>query len=59
MPNYTKDSFDKLRDYINSRKEIDTHQDEEISRLEKKIDDNEVNFEIYYDMLSIQKGKQS
>ena len=39
--------------------EIDTHQDEEISRLEQKIDDNEVNFEIYYDMLSIQKGKQS
>ena len=59
MANQTAPSFQKLYDYIKSRKEVDNTQTEQIEQLDKKIDDTEVNFNVYYDLLTITKGHQS
>lgn len=56
-------SFNRLYQYIQSRKVIDTkHNDDieelkdEVVRLDNKIDDNDVKFKVSYNLLEIKKG---
>lgn len=57
-------SFQKLYDYIESRKAVDTEQNEQmgtisekVDELEEKVDENNVQFNVYYNLLEIKKGK--
>ena len=57
-------SFQKLYNYIESRKAVDTEQNEQmetisekVDELEEKVDENNVQFNIYYNLLEIKKGK--
>lgn len=57
-------SFQKLYDYIESRKAVDTEQNEQmgtisekVDELEEKVEENNVQFNVYYNLLEIKKGK--
>ena len=57
-------SFQKLYDYIESRKTVDAEQTEQmgtisekVDELEEKVDNNDVQFNVVYNLLEIKKGK--
>ena len=57
-------SFDKLYQYIQSRKDIDnTHSGDiedlkdKVVKLDNKIDNNDISFKVSYNLLEIKKGK--
>lgn len=56
-------SFNRLYQYIQSRKVIDNKQNDDIEelkdevvRLDNKIDNNDVKFKVSYNLLEIKKG---
>lgn len=57
-------SFDKLYQYIQSRKDIDNKHSSDIEdlkdkvvKLDNKIDNNDISFKVSYNLLEIKKGK--
>lgn len=57
-------SFDKLYQYIQSRKNIDNQHSSDIEdlkdkvvKLDNKIDNNDISFKVSYNLLEIKKGK--
>ena len=58
-------SFDKLYQYIQSRKDIDNKHSSDIEdlkdkvvKLDNKIDNNAVSFQVSYNLLEIKKGSE-
>ena len=58
-------SFDKLYQYIQSRKDIDNKHSSDIEelkdkvvKLDNKIDNNDISFKVSYNLLEIKKGSE-